>query len=106
MRAFPTRPMVLLEARHVSVCLHTYCHSTDAMAAAAAAILARHGWKQAAFMGHSYGTFVLSRIAQLHRPLVQSMVRAPVQGPSFSDCSSPGHFSFLPSMMLGSCADG
>jgi pimeloyl-ACP methyl ester carboxylesterase len=76
MRAFPTRPMILLEARHVSVCLHTYCHSTDAMASAAAAILARHGWKQAAFMGHSYGTFVLSRIAQLHRPLVQSMVRA------------------------------
>ena len=73
--AFPTRPMVLLEARHVSVGLHTAGRTTDAMADAAVAILARHGWRQAAFMGHSYGTFVLSRVAQLHRPLVQSMVR-------------------------------
>ncbi len=73
--AFPTRPMVLLEARHVSVGLHTTGRTTDAMADAAAAILAKHGWQQAAFMGHSYGTFVLSRVAQMHRPLIQSMVR-------------------------------
>lgn len=25
-------------------------------------------------MGHSYGTFVLSRIVQMHKPIVQSMV--------------------------------
>ena len=29
---------------------------------------------RAAFSGHSYGTFVLSRMAQLHRPLIESMV--------------------------------
>ena len=73
--AFPTRPMVLLEARHVSVGLHLTGRTTDAMADAAADILAKHGWQQAAFMGHSYGTFVLSRMAQMYRPLIQSMVR-------------------------------
>lgn len=75
MRAFPTRPIILLESRHVSVCLHWRAHSTDAMATAAKDILKRHGWSQAAFIGHSYGTFVMSRIAQLHQPIVQSMVR-------------------------------
>ena len=75
MRAFPTRPIILLESRHVSVCLHWRAHSTDAMATAARDILKRHGWIQAAFIGHSYGTFVMSRIAQLHQPIVQSMVR-------------------------------
>ena len=75
MRAFPTRPIILLESRHVSVCLHWRAHSTDTMAAAASDILKKHGWSQAAFIGHSYGTFVMSRIAQLHQPIVQSMVR-------------------------------
>ena len=74
MRAFPTRPIILLESRHVSVCLHWRAHSTDAMALAAKEILHKHGWQQAAFIGHSYGTFVMSRIAQLHQPIVQSMV--------------------------------
>lgn len=36
----------------------------------------RHGFSQAAFVGHSYGTFVLSRVIQQHRHTVQSMVRA------------------------------
>lgn len=75
MRAFPTRPVILLESRHVSVCLHWRAHSTDAMAQAAHDILDKHGWRQAAFIGHSYGTFIMSRIAQLHQPIVQSMVR-------------------------------
>jgi len=77
MRAFPTRPIILLESRHVSVCLHWKAHSTDAMALAAKEILHKHGWQQAAFIGHSYGTFVMSRIAQLHQSIVQSMVRPP-----------------------------
>lgn len=40
-RAFPTRPIILLEARHVSVCLSWRAHSTDAMADAAVQILQR-----------------------------------------------------------------
>ncbi len=74
MRAFPTRPIILLESRHVSVCLHWRALSTDEMALAAKEILHKHGWQQAAFIGHSYGTFVMSRIAQLHQSIVQSMV--------------------------------
>lgn len=35
----------------------------------------RHGFNQAAFVGHSYGTFVLSRVIQRHGHSVQSMVR-------------------------------
>ncbi|CAL8466496.1 g6032 [Coccomyxa elongata] len=73
-RAFPTRPIILLEARHVSVCLSWRAFSTDAMADAAVEVLQRHGFSQAAFVGHSYGTFVLSRIVQQHRHTVQSMV--------------------------------
>ena len=88
MRAFPTRPIILLESRHVSVCLHWRAHSTDTMAAAARDILKRHGWSQAAFIGHSYGTFVMSRIAQLHQPIVQSMVRF-----SMMYCCNVGRFS-------------
>ena len=33
---------------------------------AAAALLARHGYRRACIVGHSYGTFVASRICQLH----------------------------------------
>lgn len=76
MRAFPNRPVVLLEARHVSICLSWRAVSTCEMADACAGILERHGWKQAAFMAHSYGTFVLTRISHMHRHLVQSMVRS------------------------------
>ncbi len=79
MRAFPTRPIILLESRHVSVCLHWHALSTDEMALAAKEILHKHGWQQAAFIGHSYGTFVMSRIAQLHQSIVQSMVSLPIE---------------------------
>ncbi len=40
-RAFPTRPIILLEARHVSVCLSWRAFSTDVMADAAMHILKR-----------------------------------------------------------------
>ena len=72
--AFRTRPIVLLEGRHVSVCLSRQAMCSDDMAMAVRDILHNHGWAQAAFIGHSYGTFVLSRIAQIHKPIIQSMV--------------------------------
>lgn len=74
--AFRTRPILLLEGRHVSVCLSRLCLCSDDMAAAVTDILQQHGWAQAAYIGHSYGTFVLSRIAQLHKSTIQSMVRS------------------------------
>ena len=72
--AFRTRPVILLEGRHVSVCLARQALTTDDMAAAVKDILHKHGWSQAAFIGHSYGTFVLSRIAQINKHIIQSMV--------------------------------
>lgn len=45
-RAFPTRPIILLEARHVSVCLSWRAFSTDAMADTAVEILQRWGYQQ------------------------------------------------------------
>ncbi len=75
-RAFPSRPMVLLEAPHVSVGLSADAVGAEAVAGAAAAVLAARGWRQAAVVGHSYGTFVCSHLLRLHRPLVQSMARA------------------------------
>ena len=65
--------MVLLEVRAVSVSLTRRAVTADAVATAVEGILARHGWQAAAFVGHSYGTFVLSRLAQTRAALVQSM---------------------------------
>lgn len=73
LRTLPGRPLVLLEVRAVSVSLTRRAVTADAVASAAAGILARHGWQSAAFVGHSYGTFVLSRLAQTRAALVQSM---------------------------------
>ena len=49
LREHPSRPFVLLEARHVSMCLHSTSHSTDAIALAAQQILNRqasHLWER------------------------------------------------------------
>ena len=99
MRAFPTRPIILLEARHVSVCLHWRALTTDQMAQAAQEILHKHGWDQAAFIGHSYGTFVMSRIAQLHQSIVQSMVRLSLR--ALSLLSQSGHGVWVPCSCMG-----
>ena len=73
--ACPRRPMLLLEAAHVSVGLTPRAVRAEAVAQAAAAALARHGWAQAAVVAHSYGTFVASHLLRLHRRMVQSLVR-------------------------------
>lgn len=65
--------MVLVEARHVSVGLAPHALSTDDVAAAACAALDAHGWASAACVGHSYGTFVLSRLVQTHPARVQAL---------------------------------
>ena len=71
--ALPARPLLLLEARHVSVGLAQRARSTDDVAAAAAAALDDVGAASAAMVGHSYGTFVLSRLVQTAPHRVQSL---------------------------------
>ena len=53
-RAFNTRPMVLVECRHVSVNLTARAVTPDAVVAAMVQILRRHKWATGAFIGHSY----------------------------------------------------
>ena len=72
--ACPDRPMILLEVPHVSLRLQLRAMSVDDVAHAAAQILWRHSYQEACFIAHSYGTFCASRICQLHRSLVHSMV--------------------------------
>ncbi|MCJ1422508.1 hypothetical protein MMC29_000388 [Sticta canariensis] len=73
---FRTRDIVMLECRHVSLNLCSHAISPDVVVEAIAEVLRRNRWKTAAFIGHSYGTFVLSRMVQLHRQAVESLVRA------------------------------
>jgi hypothetical protein len=80
MRAAAASPLILLEVPHVSLRLNWRAKAVDDVAHAAAQILWRHSYGDACFVAHSYGTFCVSRIAQLHASLVHSMVRArPVQ---------------------------
>ena len=73
-RTFRSRDMVMLECRHVSLSMCHRAVSPDVVCEAIAEVLRRNRWSQAAFIGHSYGTFVLSRMVQLHRDVVESMV--------------------------------
>ena len=76
--ACPSTAMILLEVPHVSLRLQLRAMSVDDVAHAAAQILWRHSYQEACFVAHSYGTFCASRICQLHRSLVHSMVSAPI----------------------------
>ena len=74
-RRFPRRPLLLLEARHVSVGLvPTRAASTCDVASAALEALRRHNWTSAAVVAHSYGTFVAARLLALSPKKVQSLV--------------------------------
>ncbi|KAK9803224.1 hypothetical protein WJX73_006378 [Symbiochloris irregularis] len=68
------RDMVLVECRHVSLSMCLRAVSPDVVCKAIVEILHRNNWTKAAFVGHSYGSFVLSRMAQLHKNRVESMV--------------------------------
>ncbi|BDA49445.1 hypothetical protein COCOBI_14-0620 [Coccomyxa sp. Obi] len=71
--ACPRSPIILLEAPHVGLRLQLRAREVDEVANAAAAILWRHGFPEACFVAHSYGTFCASRITQLHRSVVHSL---------------------------------
>ncbi|KAK9809735.1 hypothetical protein WJX73_001115 [Symbiochloris irregularis] len=74
MRDYPMRPIVLLECPHVSLSLCSRAVTPDVVADAVVEVLRRRRWQRAAFVAHSYGTFVLSRIVQKHQSMVESMV--------------------------------
>ena len=73
--ATSSHPMIVLEFRHVSMRLCFRAGEVDHAAHAVAAIVQLLGFKEACVVGHSFGTFVASRLCQLHPSLVQSLVR-------------------------------
>jgi pimeloyl-ACP methyl ester carboxylesterase len=74
-KRFPRRPLLLLEARHVSVGLFpTRAASTCDVASAAFEALSINNWRSAAVVAHSYGTFVAARMLAAHPEKVQSLV--------------------------------
>ena len=72
--ATASHPMIVLEFRHVSMRLCLRAAEVDQAAHAVAAIVQHQGFKEACIVGHSFGTFVASRLCQLHPSLVQSLV--------------------------------
>lgn len=72
--ATSSHPMIVLEFRHVSMRLCYRAGEVDHAAHAVAAIVQQQGFKEACIVGHSFGTFVASRLCQLHPSLVQSLV--------------------------------
>lgn len=72
--ATASHPMIILEFRHVSMRLCLRAAEVDHAAHTVAAIVRHQGFKEACVVGHSFGTFVASRLCQLHPDLVQSLV--------------------------------
>lgn len=62
-RAFSSRPMVLLECRHVSVTLFAQAVGDDKVVAALVEVMRRHGWSRGAFVGHSCAPLLVSQHA-------------------------------------------
>lgn len=58
-------PIVLVEIRHVSLQLCLEAVTVEEVAQTVARILQRHGYTDACFVAHSYGTFCVSRLRQL-----------------------------------------
>lgn len=67
-------PVFLLDVPHVALRPFRRAKNVDAIASAVHAILNRHGLPQACFAGHSFGSFCVSRICQLHPEIVDSIV--------------------------------
>ncbi len=66
---------MLLDLPHVSMRLWPRAMDIDDAAHAVAGILAIHQWPTSCIVAHSFGTFVASRLCQLHPACVQATVR-------------------------------
>lgn len=73
-RAAPSSPIVVAEVPHLAIRLTGTPRSVDDIAHATAAVLRQHGFDNGAcIVGHSYGTFAVSRIRQLYPQMTHSM---------------------------------
>ena len=75
-KATTSHPMVLFEFRNVSLRLCLRGSPVDSAAHAVAAVLQKHNFSEACFVSHSFGTFVSSRVCQMYKSMVQSLVRS------------------------------
>ena len=73
-KATTSHPMVLFEFRNVSLRLCLRGSPVDSAAHAVAAVLQKHNFSEACFVSHSFGTFVSSRVCQMYKSMVQSLV--------------------------------
>lgn len=71
-QACSSTPVLMVEVPHVALRLCWEAQAVDDVAHAVAAMLRRHGYRRCCVVGHSYGTFVASRLCQLHPELVHS----------------------------------
>ena len=67
-------PLIILDIPHVSLRMGHRAIAFERIAAAAPAILCRYGYKDACFIGHSFGTFCISVICQLFPATINSIV--------------------------------
>lgn len=73
-KAAPHAPVIVVEVPHLALRVSGQPRSVDDVAHATAAVLELHGFSAGAcLVGHSYGTFAVSRICQLYPQAVHSM---------------------------------
>ena len=68
-------PLIFMDLPHVALRPFRRAQSVDVIAAATTKILRQRGFSQACFVGHSFGTFCVSRVCQLFPETVDSIVR-------------------------------
>ena len=73
MKACPGSSVIILEVPHVALRLCKEAESVDDVALAAVNAVKKLGAQQACFIGHSYGSFCVSRIVQLYPEAVHSI---------------------------------
>jgi len=66
MKACPSSPFIVLEIPHVALRMCKEAASLEEVAEAAVGAVRSLGVQKACFVGHSYGTFVVSKVVQLH----------------------------------------
>ena len=74
MKNLPSSPIIALEVPHISLRLCWQAAAVDHVADAAITALKARGYSKACFIGHSYGTFVVSRICQRYAQYIHSAV--------------------------------
>ena len=80
LQANGAHPLIVMDLPHVALRPFQRAQSVDAIAAATTHILRQRGFSQACFVGHSFGTFCVSRVCQLFPEIVDSIV-SPASNP-------------------------